>query len=136
MKQRIGRDQAVRIALQKYSKRVLKAKKKVDRKEWDKLAKRASDVDNDNLKWLKKQVADYGWPPLSTVGKRTAEEWFILVLHADRDREFQHRCVELMEKLPDSEILPGKIERLKTRSRYDERKTQSDGKRQSGQNRG
>ena len=102
LRKRIGKDQKTRIAILRYRKR----NKVIDPAEIKKLYKKASDVDGDNLKWTKGHIEKFGWPTISTIGSRPADEFFTIVLHADRDSEFQQECLDLMSKLPDSEWSP------------------------------
>jgi hypothetical protein len=53
-------------------------------------------VDADNLAWLKKVVAEVGWPCRSMVGEDGAHAAWLLAQHADRDPEFQRRCLDLI----------------------------------------
>ena len=46
-------------------------------------------------------VATSGFPRVSEIGSETADSFFLLLIHADRDREFQKRCVEQMKEMPD-----------------------------------
>ena len=104
LSKRVKRDQGVRIALIKYRKRMSKKetsqKPKSDDKELKRLEKRASDVDDENLAWLKKLIKNHGFPKSSEIGEKSAEEFFLLVLHADRDREFQKDSLAHMKKMP------------------------------------
>jgi len=106
VKDRTAKDQAARISLLKHAHELgeidLSSEKKLSRHnlKHQRLLTRASDVDASNVKWLKKHVDKFGLPAPSVIGADTAERFFILVLHADRDREFQKRCLELMEASP------------------------------------
>ena len=114
---RVLRDQGVRIALIKCQKRLSKRKNsKSDDKELKRLEKRASDVDDENLAWLKKHVETHGFPSRSEIGEKSADEFYLLVLHADRDREFQKECVKLMKEMPKQWHLY--IHRLERRSSF------------------
>jgi hypothetical protein len=74
--------------------------------EFQALQKRFEEVDRQNLKWLKAIVARHGWPGKSLVGGQGAKDAWILVQHADHDREFQQQCLDLMEALPKGEVDP------------------------------
>jgi len=74
--------------------------------EFQALQKRFEEVDRQNLKWLKAIVARHGWPGKSLVGGQGAKDAWILVQHADHDREFQRQCLDLMEALPKGEVDP------------------------------
>jgi len=71
-----------------------------DDNELKRLEKRASDVDDENLAWLKKLIEAHGFPKSSEIGKKSADEFYLLVVHADRDREFQKDCLERMKEMP------------------------------------
>lgn len=102
IKKRVARDQAARIAYLKHV--AMLDKKGVPRKD-DKrlvrLVKRATDVDANNIAWIKSQIKRLGFPRVSEIGSETADSFFLLLIHADRDREFQKRCVEQMKEMPD-----------------------------------
>ena len=102
LRKRIGKDQKTRIAILRYRKRA----KVIDPEKIRELCKKASDVDGDNLKWAQSHIDQYGWPAISTIGSRPADEFFTIVLHADRDSEFQEKCLDIMSKLPDGEWSP------------------------------
>jgi hypothetical protein len=53
-------------------------------------------VDADNLPWLRRLVAERGWPGRSLVGAQGAQAAWLLVQHADADPAFQHRCLDLL----------------------------------------
>ena len=60
--------------------------------DWEVLAA----VDADNVAWLREVVASVGWPGPSMVGEDGAHAAWLLAQHADQDRAFQRRCLELM----------------------------------------
>lgn len=99
LRKRIGKDQKTRIAIIRYRQRT----KTIDPEKLKSLFKKASDIDGDNLKWAKSHVQQYGWPTISTIGSRQADEFFTIVQHADRDSNFQKKCLKLMSKLPEAE---------------------------------
>ena len=102
LRKRIGKDQKTRIAFIRYRQR----NKTIDPEKIKALYKKASDVDGDNLKWAQSHIDEYGWPAISTIGSRRADEFFTIVLHADRDIEFQRKCLGLMSKMPAGEWSP------------------------------
>jgi hypothetical protein len=55
-------------------------------------------VDIANTAWLKRIVAERGWPGRSVVGVDGANAAFLLVQHADRDTAFQARVLPLLER--------------------------------------
>lgn len=111
LKRRINKDQKTRKAIISYRQR----SKTIDPERIKKLYKKASDVDGDNLKWLQSHIDEYGWPAISAIGRQSANEFFILVLHADRDSEFQRKCLDLMSKMPDGEWSKGSYKQLEFR---------------------
>ncbi|MFY1631748.1 DUF6624 domain-containing protein [Solwaraspora sp. WMMB335] len=54
------------------------------------------EVDADNLAWLKRHVADHGWPGPARVGELAASAAWLLVQHADHDWQFQRDCLRLL----------------------------------------
>ncbi|MEQ1903200.1 MAG: DUF6624 domain-containing protein [Pirellulaceae bacterium] len=61
-------------------------------------------IDDDNRAWLKTIVEKHGWPSKKLVGEKGAHDAWLLVQHADADREFQKSCLAKMEQLPDGEV--------------------------------
>lgn len=59
---------------------------------------RLQSVDRTNTKWMKKIVKKYGFPAKSLVCDDGVYAAFILVQHADLDREFQKSVLPLLEK--------------------------------------
>jgi hypothetical protein len=68
------------------------------------MATKLEAVDGKNRGRLKEIVMRYGWPGISLVGKDGEQAAWLLVQHADADREFQKSCLQLMEALPDGEV--------------------------------
>ena len=62
------------------------------------LKQRLAEVDARNLAWVKALVEARGWPGRKLVGEKGSGAAFLLVQHADRDRELQKRCLPLLEK--------------------------------------
>lgn len=62
--------------------------------------------DRKNLQWMKEIVARHGWPGKSLVGQASARNAWLLVQHADSDREFQQACLTRMAALPEGEVDP------------------------------
>jgi hypothetical protein len=63
------------------------------------------DVDFKMTKRMKQIVREYGWPTLSMVGKKGAKAAWLLVQHADMDREFQSDMLKKMiELIPSEEV--------------------------------
>lgn len=74
--------------------------------EFNALKRRLEDADNQNLIWLKGVVAKHGWLSKSLVGGQGAKDAWILVQHADTDRDFQQKCLDLMKTLSKDEVDP------------------------------
>jgi hypothetical protein len=70
---------------------------------WREIARR----DNENTNWLKKKLAEEGWPKRSTVGPDAARAAWLIAQHADRDPAFQMQALRFMEPLVASkEVSP------------------------------
>ena len=83
------------------------------------------DVDAQNTARMHEIIDEYGWPTLSMVGDDGASAAWLLVQHADRDNEFQRRCLELMKPLVDSgEVSAVDVAYLTDRVRMHEGKPQ------------
>lgn len=61
-------------------------------------------IDHQNTLHMKKIVDEIGWPSLSKVGQQGSANAWLLVQHADHDREFQKKCLELMKLEPKDEV--------------------------------
>ena len=81
---------------------------KEKRAEFEKVTAKMREVDADNTKWLKSVVEKHAWPTNTLVGTDGADAAWLLVQHADADPKFQRRCLDLMAKLPKSEVSPSK----------------------------
>ena len=101
LQRRVSRDQIARRALSRHLEKLKKSGRdtKGDEK-LKRLMKRASDTDGENLAWVKKHISNFGFPTVSAIGNKSANEFYLLILHADRDREFQKRCVKKMKEMP------------------------------------
>lgn len=53
-------------------------------------------VDTGNTAFLKRVIAERGWPGRDLVGEKAAQAAWLLAQHADRDREFQRRCLDAL----------------------------------------
>ena len=58
--------------------------------------KKIHDIDARNTARMKEVVDKYGWPGKSLVGTDGSQKAWLLVQHADRDRDFQERCLPLL----------------------------------------
>jgi hypothetical protein len=81
-------------------------------------------VDRNNTKYLKRLVAQEGWPTTSGVGKEAAHAAWLLAQHADHDPEFQAQCLKLMKSLPDDEVLAMNLAYLEDRVRVHRKQPQ------------
>jgi hypothetical protein len=61
------------------------------------LAHKVEAIDAANTARMKEIVERHGWPGKSLVGADGASAAWLLVQHADQDRAFQKRCLELMK---------------------------------------
>lgn len=55
-------------------------------------------VDTSNTAFLKRVIAQHGWPGKDLVGERAAHAAWLIAQHADRDTAFQRRCLTLLEE--------------------------------------
>ncbi|TDD53286.1 hypothetical protein E1286_07655 [Nonomuraea terrae] len=55
-------------------------------------------VDASNTAFLKRVVAQHGWPGRDLVGEEAAHAAWLLAQHADRDVAFQRSCLPLLEE--------------------------------------
>ena len=76
-----------------------------------------SKIDKANQVRLEKIIAEYGWPGKSLVGTDGAKAAWIIAQHADRNLEFQARCLKLMQASPPGEVSPGDLAYLIDRVR-------------------
>jgi len=55
-------------------------------------------IDHDNTEYMKKVIAEHGWPGKTLVGEEAAAAAWLLVQHADLNPEFQSECLDLLKK--------------------------------------
>ncbi|MDR2212648.1 MAG: hypothetical protein LBE21_03350, partial [Pseudomonadales bacterium] len=73
-------------------------------------------IDRDNTAWLKRIIAEKGWPTISLVGDDGASAAWLLVQHADADPDFQAQVLSLMEaSVAKQEASPGNFALLTDR---------------------
>ncbi len=65
------------------------------------------DIDGENTQFMKKVIDRHGWPGKSLVGEEAANAAWLLVQHADADREFQNRCLGLIKAAFDKGEVTG-----------------------------
>ncbi|SEM26196.1 hypothetical protein SAMN05428989_3547 [Pseudoxanthomonas sp. GM95] len=63
------------------------------------LLEEITEIDADNLAWLKQVVDRQGWPTITQVGPDGAGSFWLLAQHADSDPAFQERVLSLMTPL-------------------------------------
>lgn len=93
---RVKKDQDARFAM--IAANPLGGKGEVDVKKRAETLEQLAKIDTDNRDWLKGVIDKTGWPGEARVGKDGAHAAWLLVQHADADRPFQKRCLELLEK--------------------------------------
>lgn len=99
LKQRVKLDQDARFAMIKLSK-----KPQSEKTDQMMLIENVNKIDSDNTAWLKGIVDKQGWPTISMVGSDGAQAAWLLVQHADAKPAFQRQCLDLMDKLPKTEV--------------------------------
>lgn len=72
--------------------------------EFKKITDSMSAVDQDNLAFLKRLVEKHGWLSRTLVSADGAKAAWLMLQHADSDREFQKECLEMMKGLPAGEV--------------------------------
>ncbi len=60
-------------------------------------------------------INEHGWPGKTLVGDDGASAAWLLVQHADRDRDFQKKCLALMQAMPPGEVRGENIAYLEDR---------------------
>jgi hypothetical protein len=91
-------------------------------------------VDKHHTEQLKQIIAEFGWPTISMVGVEASNDAWLIVQHADEDRDFQKKCLELLKTLPKGEISLHNIAYLEDRILVAEHKTQIYGTQFYGRN--
>lgn len=72
-------------------------------------------LDAANTARLRDIVSEIGWPTRSKVGELAEHRAWLLLQHADADRDFQRSCLELMHREPADEVCPQHIAYLEDR---------------------
>jgi hypothetical protein len=106
LQKRLKEDQAARMAIIEWMKKQqFNDPEKLKKMNDEPIVKNLLEIDHANTKWLKEVVDKYGWPCRSMVGDDGAHSAWLLVQHADKDREFQKKCLDLMKELaPKGEV--------------------------------
>jgi hypothetical protein len=63
-----------------------------------KLVERLREIDRKNTARMKEVIDKHGWPGKALVGDDGSHAAWLLVQHADADKPFQKRCLELMKE--------------------------------------
>lgn len=71
-------------------------------------AARVAEIDRKTTARMKEIIAQKGWPGRTLVGARAAHAAWLLVQHADQDRDFQRRCLRLLEEAVKKNEAEGK----------------------------
>lgn len=87
-------------------------------RQWD------SSIDVANTRRMQEIVQQIGWPTRSKVGAYASDMAWLLVQHADHDRDFQKKCLILMKELPEDEVKVANIAYLEDRVRVGEGRPQ------------
>ena len=66
------------------------------------LVRELKSIDSKHTSEMKRIVAKRGWPGKSLVGKRGAQQAWLLVQHADHDLRFQKNCLALLKNAVSS----------------------------------
>jgi hypothetical protein len=83
------------------------------------------DIDVQNTAWMKEIVDKYGWPGKSLIGEDGAQKAWLMVQHADHDRAFQKRCLQLLETaVKKGEAKPENLAYLTDRVRVGDKQKQ------------
>ena len=96
LRRRVAKDQAARYALIEFLQRTSTIQKGFDTERYDKLNKEASDIDGDNIAWLKRIEEEQGFPSAQQLDEESGEQLFLLLIHADRDPEFRRKILAHM----------------------------------------
>lgn len=79
--------------------------------------KKIKQIDINNTKRLKEIIDKQGYPTIDKIGVEASDALWLLIQHADLDRGFQIKCLELMKKIPDGGIKKKNIAYLEDRVR-------------------
>lgn len=72
---------------------------------WMAYEKEVEHIDKDNTSRMKQIVNRYGWPGKSLLGAKGADDAWLLIQHADKDRPFQRECFAfVLSALDDGDI--------------------------------
>lgn len=71
-------------------------------------AEKMQAIDEKNTARLKQIIAQHGWPGKALVGDDGAHDAWLLVQHADKDREFQKKCLGMLKAAVEKKEASGK----------------------------
>lgn len=74
-------------------------------------------IDVNNTRRISEIIDKDGYPTIDKIGVEASDALWLLVQHADLDRDFQIKCLELMKKLPNGNINKKNIAYLEDRVR-------------------
>lgn len=74
-------------------------------------------IDTNNTKRLKEIIHTQGYPTINDIGVEASDSLWLLIQHADLDRDFQIECLDLMKKLKNDHINKKNIAYLEDRVR-------------------
>jgi hypothetical protein len=95
------------------------------KKDTEAATKKLEEIDKRNTAWLKEVVDRHGWPGKALVGSDGAQRAWLLVQHADRDRDFQKRCLPLLaEAVKKGDASPEHLAYLTDRVRVADKEKQ------------
>ncbi|MDB5266578.1 MAG: hypothetical protein JWN89_393 [Parcubacteria group bacterium] len=92
----------------------MREKNLVDDEYWD------NEIDKRNTERLKEIVVEIGWPTTSKVGAIGVRNAWLLIQHADHDKDFQKKCLELMKAESPEEVDRKHVAYLEDRIRVSE----------------
>jgi len=78
------------------------------------------EIDKKNTQKLKEIVTDVGWPTISRVGLKASNKAWLLIQHADKDLDFQKKCLILMKNEGVDEVNSVNVAYLEDRVRVAE----------------
>ena len=73
---------------------------------------------------MKEIIDEIGFPTIPLVGKEGSHNAWLLIQHADRDIEFQEKCLELMESANPDVVIQKDIAYLEDRIRVNGKRPQ------------
>jgi len=101
LQKRFTKDQGLRKALIRHQSKVVKEnRQEAAAVKENSLSKKVVKIDRQNLQWLKKQIDANGFPQYPVIGESAAQQFFVLIIHADRDPNFQLNCLSELKAEP------------------------------------